>query len=60
MYENKYLMSGGSHERNMINFAPQDENKSCIYGKNEFSFLTLQFERFSHYFCILAEFRRKL
>jgi hypothetical protein len=33
-YENKYFMSGGSHEWNMIIFIPQDENKPCINRKD--------------------------
>jgi hypothetical protein len=42
-YENKYFMSGGSHEWIMVIFMPQDENKSCTYRKKlEFSVYYIQ------------------
>jgi hypothetical protein len=36
-YENKYFMSGGSHEWNMITFMPQDEKNHVFIEKLEFS-----------------------
>jgi hypothetical protein len=56
-------MSGGSHELNMINSIPQDENKSCLCSfcllYTFFTFLTSQFESLSLKFCILAEYIRR-
>jgi hypothetical protein len=63
-YENKYFTSDGIRVWNMIIFIPQ----SCLYRNNSINLyiiyiflfiLTLQFERISVKFCVLAEFKRK-
>jgi hypothetical protein len=65
-YENKHLMSGGSHEWNVIIHIPQDENKfkkTTEFSVNLIPFLSflswLQFARLLKP-CVLPEFIKKV